>query len=377
MKLAILTTAVALALAGCGQSEPPSAKPQETKAPAADAAAGRAVADAECKGCHGLDGKGIGPGIPHLAAQSDRYLVAALGEYKSGKRVHAALRQIASHLSDAQLQNVAAYYAGQPPVALPPAGAQPPTPYEQGKSLAAACSRCHGDDGNSKTEGVPSLAGQQPGYLVVAIQEYLNRERKASPMHTMVQKMGRTQMESLALYYASQTPAERPAPAKGDPRAGEPLSAVCGGCHGVAGVSTDTATPSLAGQDQRYLVDAIKAYRTSRKRESMRLYVSKLSDADIENVAAFYTTQKSRPAERGQTLVQDLTAKCDRCHTGNPAGAVAVPKLGGQDRDYLAMTLRQYRDDRRESSTMHKMSLPYGDSVIDSIARHYAGQPAK
>ena len=69
------------------------------------------------------------------------------------------------------------------------------------------------------------------------------------------------------------------------PKAGEPLSAVCGGCHGVNGVSGDSATPSLAGQDEQYLVEAIKAYRTSRKRENMRTYVQGLSDADIGNIA--------------------------------------------------------------------------------------------
>ena len=41
------------------------------------------------------------------------------------------------------------------------------------------------------------------------------------------------------------------------------------------------------------------------------------------------------------------------------------------------MALRAYRDDRRESSTMHKMSLPYGDSIIESIATYYASQPPR
>jgi cytochrome c553 len=56
---------------------------------------------------------------------------------------------------------------------------------------------------------------------------------------------------------------------------------------------------------------------------------------------------------------------------------MAIPKISGQDRDYLVMALRAYRDDRRESSMMHKMSLPYSDSVIDSVAAFYAAQPAR
>jgi cytochrome c553 len=136
-------------------------------------------------------------------------------------------------------------------------------------------------------------------------------------------------------------------------------------------------TPNLAGQDYKYLVEAIKAYRTTRKREKMRLYITGLKDKDIQDIAAYYVTQKSGPAERGQTMVRDLTEKCDRCHAAGAGGAMVVPKIAGQDRDYLMMAIRAYRDDRRESTTMHKMSLPYGDAVIESIASYYASQPAK
>jgi cytochrome c553 len=259
-------------------------------------------------------------------------------------------------------------------------GSQPKavSPYDRGKALAAACAKCHGADGNSTTPGIPSLAGQHAQYLVLATQEYLNRERKAAPMHAVLPGLGKLDKESVALYFASQARAPRPGPSVGDPAAGEPLSGVCGGCHGPQGVSVDTATPILAGQDARYLVGAIKAYRTTRQRETMRTYVTGLSDKDIGNIAAFYAAQKTGAAEKGQSLVEDLTGKCNRCHgaeADNPA--MPIPKIAGQDRDYLVMALRAYRDDRRESTTMHKMSLPYGDAVIDSIATYYAAQPAK
>jgi cytochrome c553 len=56
---------------------------------------------------------------------------------------------------------------------------------------------------------------------------------------------------------------------------------------------------------------------------------------------------------------------------------MVVPRIRGQDRDYLIMALRAYRDDRRESTMMHKMALPYGESIIESVASYYAMQPAK
>ena len=375
----ILAVVLPTALIGCTDKDVAPVKTAAVKQSAADINAGKTIADRDCKGCHGLNGGGAAPAIPHLAAQRESYLLASLNAYKEGKRTHAALKDMAGHMSEADLRNLAAYYASLPPVANASAkDARLVFPYDRGKTVAAACTKCHSEDGNSKIPGIPSLAGQQPLYFVAAIQEYLHAERKTAPMHAMLGRMSKLDRESVALYFASQTPAQRAAPAVGDAAAGEPLSAVCGGCHGPHGVSTDATTPNLAGQDGRYLVDAIKAYRTTRKRESMRLYVTGLSDKEIGNIAAFYAVQKSRPAEKGQTFIQDLAEKCNRCHgAGADTSAMAVPKISGQDRDYLVMALRAYRDDRRESSMMHKMSLPYSDTVIESIASLYASQPAK
>lgn len=382
MKTFVLGFLLSVALAGCTdktETTATTAKSTPAKQAAGDVKAGKTIAERDCKGCHGLNGGGAAPAIPHLAAQREDYLLASLRAYKAGKRTHAALRDLTGHMSEADVRNVAAYFASLPPIASASAkGVQAIPPYERGKALAVPCAKCHGEDGNSTTPGIPNLAGQQPQYFSAAIQEYLHAERKKSPMHSMLPGLSRLETESVALYFASQTPAPRSAPSFGDPAAGEPLTAVCGGCHGSHGVSTDSATPSLAGQDPQYLLNAIKAYRTTRQRENMRAYVAGLGDRDIGNIAAFYTVQKSRAAEKGQTIVQELTDKCNRCHApdvNNPA--MVIPKIGGQDRDYLVMAMRAYRDDRRESSTMHRMSLPYSDSVIESVAAFYAALPAR
>ena len=386
MKRTFLWMAVAaFAIAGCGEKAPSTpaqkaseAKPAaEAKRPGGDVEAGKKIAEAECKACHGLDGKGVAPAIPNLAGQKERYLLTALQEYREHKRSHAALREIATHIDEAGTRNIAAYYASLPPIGAS-GGKQPPSPYELGKQVAQQCTACHNEDGNASKAGIPSLAGQQPRYLVAAITEYLMGERKTSPMHAKLRGLGKAETENVALYFASQQPVVRTPAPKGDAKAGEPLSAVCGGCHGVNGVSGDSATPSLAGQDEQYLVEAIKAYRTSRKRENMRAYITGLSDKDIGNIAAFYAVQKSKAPEKGQTLVQEYTERCNHCHApGVENPSVAIPRIQGQDKDYLVMALRAYRDDRRASTTMHKMSLPYGDSIIESIASYYASQPPK
>jgi len=357
---------LSVALVGCSEKQP---------APG-NVAAGKAFAERECKGCHGLDGRGAAPGVPHLAAQRDQYLVVSLKEYRDGKRSHPALQDIARKMSETEMRDVAAFYASQP--AIPPASTvQVFSPYEHGKAQAAACARCHGEDGNSTTAGVPNLASQQPYYLVLATQEYLTGLRPAAPMHALVRELKKVELESVALYFASQTPAQRPAPSFGNADAGGPLSARCGGCHGFRGVSADTLTPSLAGQDPQYLMNAIKAYRTTRRHPAMQATAGDLTEKDLENIVAFYVGQRPRPIA-GQTLVQREVENCNRCHRSDAdSKAIVIPNLRAQDKDYLVMALRAYRDNRRESSVMHKMLFAHGDAIIEGIASYYASRPAQ
>ncbi len=367
----IAVSTLSVALIACTEKPTPAAK-----APAGDAAAGKIIGERDCKACHGLDGKGVAPAIPNLAAQREPYLYNSLKEYKDGKRSHAALKNMTTNMSEADLHNVAAYFASLPPVANAASGdIKHSSPYEKGKILAESCTKCHGADGNSTIPGTPTLAGQQPHYLVAAIQEYHQGDRAKDAMRSALRDADSADLESIALYFASQKPVKRGAPAHGDPAAGEPATAVCGGCHGANGVSVDAATPSLAGQDAQYLERAIKAYRTTRKNWGMQRYVAGLSDKDIENIAAYYASQAPKAADQVPTSTQELATKCNRCHDQAASPTMAAPKMKGQDKDYLTMALRAYRDGKRESSTMHTMSFPYSNAIIDSLASWYAGQP--
>jgi cytochrome c553 len=359
---------LAATLAGCSDEK----KGAQSSPTTSDLTSGKVIAETSCLPCHSLDGKGAAPGIPTLAGEPQQYLIASLAEYKDGKRVHGALRNIAGNLKDADTRNVTGYFASLKR-AVPPRGAVF-SPFEHGKTVAPACVSCHGENGVSTTSGTPNLAGQQPQYFVTALQEYLNGTRETSPMHVQIRKLDKVDMDSVALYFGSQTPAARPAPRNGDPAAAEKLVVLCAGCHGLHGVSSDSGTPSLASQDPVYLVSAIKAYRNKRRNEPMQHAVAALSDQDIENIAAYYTVQAGHPAENGPELIREITEKCNRCHSSKGAGAT-FPLLNGQDKDYLIMALRAYRDGRRQSSVMHNMSIPYGDAVIESLASFYASQP--
>lgn len=78
----------------------------------------------------------------------------------------------------------------------------------------------------------------------------------------------------------------------GDVEAGRIKSAMCASCHGVNGISTSPLWPNLAGQKEQYLIKQIKAFRDGTRQDPMMApMVAALSDADIENLAAYYASQ--------------------------------------------------------------------------------------
>jgi len=79
----------------------------------------------------------------------------------------------------------------------------------------------------------------------------------------------------------------------GDVAAGKAKAAQCAACHGAAGISPMDLYPNLAGQKAQYLVKQLNDYRTgARKDPTMQAMVGALSDADVDNLAAFYASIK-------------------------------------------------------------------------------------
>lgn len=85
-----------------------------------DAKAGRRKA-LQCQACHGLDGQAKLPGAPNLAGQVDLYLAQALKDYRSGARKNEMMSVVTRNLKDADIDDLAAYYAAIPvTVGTPP-----------------------------------------------------------------------------------------------------------------------------------------------------------------------------------------------------------------------------------------------------------------
>ncbi|KAF3999995.1 c-type cytochrome [Glaciimonas immobilis] len=66
----------------------------------------------QCFACHGSDGLSKAPDAPNLAGQNEMYLVSALKAYRSGARVHEVMSLMAKNLSDAEIDQLAAYFSG-------------------------------------------------------------------------------------------------------------------------------------------------------------------------------------------------------------------------------------------------------------------------
>lgn len=83
------------------------------------------------------------------------------------------------------------------------------------------------------------------------------------------------------------------AQAAGDAAAGKSKAGLCAACHGAEGISSTDIWPNLKGQKYGYLVKQIKAFRDgSRKDPSMQPMVANLSDEDVANLAAYYSSMK-------------------------------------------------------------------------------------
>lgn len=79
---------------------------------AGDPEAGRQKA-ATCEACHGKDGKSIDPSYPNLAGQHESYLIKALADYRSGRRVNAVMNSFSANLTNQDIEDLAAWYASQ------------------------------------------------------------------------------------------------------------------------------------------------------------------------------------------------------------------------------------------------------------------------
>ena len=165
-----------------------------------DAAKGKALA-VDCAGCHGETGFGKGQPGPNIAGQKEGYLAAALKAYKKGGgRSNDMMGGTVEPLSDANLEDLAGYYAS---LACGSAKDGDKALAGAGKKLAERCTTCHGAAGVSGQPGWPNLAGQSSEHLLAALKAYKDGSRKNGMMEKVVKELSDKDTASLAAYYAN------------------------------------------------------------------------------------------------------------------------------------------------------------------------------
>ena len=168
-----------------------------------------------CIGCHGIVGyKGSFPEVyqvPKINGQNAKYIESALHAYKKGDRRHPTMRAIADSLTDQDIADLAAYYAGHTVGDAKLADKPSKEPSTQVAELLkkGTCASCHGDNFSKSIDpSYPKLAGQHADYLYMALKAYTvdhnNYTGRSQPvMGAMAKQFNHAQMKELANYIGS------------------------------------------------------------------------------------------------------------------------------------------------------------------------------
>ena len=164
-----------------------------------------------------------------------------------------------------------------------------------------------------------------------------------------------------------------------DPAHGKRLSYTCLGCHGIDGYKNaypSYSVPKLEGQHPEYLAAALTGYRDGdRAHLTMHSQASILSDADIADIAAYFSGTPLTPTGHAPAAVPKVATLCTSCH-GADGVAVApmYPSLAGQHEDYLRRALEEYQKGGRKNAIMKQFAANLSEDDISAIAAYFAHQ---
>jgi len=180
--------------------------------------------------------------------------------------------------------------------------------------------------------------------------------------------------------------------AAGNIQAGQTkASTVCVACHGLDGNSVNPEWPSIAGQHETYIAKQIKAFKTGERTNALMTPIAMtLTDQDIEDVAAYFATQKIKgqeaaknKVEAGQKLYRagnndSKTPACLACHgpDGRGNAEAGYPAIRSQHATQVALQLKAYRSGERktdQNEMMRTVAAKLSDDQIDAVAQYVQG----
>jgi cytochrome c553 len=210
LMLALLAAPAAFAQAPAAQGAASAPAAAHAAAPAkADAARGQAIATQVCAACHSIDGGRGSPANPILQGQHPDYIVKQLVEFKTDKRKNPVMKGFASALSEADMKNVAAFYAGKQ---AKPGFAKSKESVALGEKIyrggladkdVPACAGCHSPTGAGIPSQFPRLSGQHADYTQAQLVAFRGGARQNNSLMTAVTaKMSDKEIQAVSDYIA-------------------------------------------------------------------------------------------------------------------------------------------------------------------------------
>lgn len=165
-----------------------------------------------------------------------------------------------------------------------------------------------------------------------------------------------------------------------DIEAGRAKSQACAACHGADGNSQSGQFPNLAGQTWRYIYVQLKDYKEGRRSDSvMTAMVAPLSRQDMIDIANYFAAQPAKPStfKADEAKIKLGRAKadetlCSMCHLGGFAGQNEIPKVAGQQYEYIVKQMRDFKARTRtnDAGNMTSVAQTLSEADIENLA-HY------
>ncbi len=257
---------------------------------------------------------------------------------------------------------------------------------EAGKVVT--CEGCHGAAASRRPHGVvaASMAGaEHPKDLKMEVPAdtrqlcTLCHERTAGrpaeqPQIVVADHAGAQQCSVCHNPHSPKLASAAAATSAGNAGAGKAKAAACAGCHGAEGIGKDLPGPTLAGQNEAYFIEAMKAYANGARKDAMMSPAARgLSNQDLADLAAYYAAQKCQSSLAGSRQASAAAAKCVACHGADGVSANrAWPHLVGFSKAHLVDALQAYKSGARKDPMMAGVLKTMSDAEIDGAAAYYA-----
>ncbi|MBL6879781.1 MAG: cytochrome c4 [Burkholderiales bacterium] len=160
------------------------------------------------------------------------------------------------------------------------------------------------------------------------------------------------------------------------------LVGACARCHGTDGNSSSGQYPSLARQNEEYLIKQLHDFKSgARSNGQMSPLVGVLNDEDIITLAKFYYEEhivRQRGIDEDLAKIGKDIAKehgCASCHQANYRGAGPIPRLSRQKRVYLEKTMKDFRDGTRTNDNGLKTTVmdALSDEEVKALSHFLSG----